>query len=407
MFSIVLLAAKGVLRRKARSVPVILIIATATVSAHLVIGFIQGSLHGLQFGIVYGGTGHIQVGQPEQFKGYTDGGIAHTISPEQIDEIKALLSRSPSAQVFAELNAGGLASNGAKTVPFSGLGLEVGADTRLRRSVAPIREGRGLRNSTSEEFRAVIGQTLGEQLSLGVGDAITLLTTTKQNAINAIDLVVVGLVSTGNRFSDAVFVEMPLENMQFLLDTEDVSRLVLYDDSIEDAHAVAAELNAQLAAPMVARTWQEVEPIYDQIRRSNVAQFSVLSGILSLVVFISILSAISASILERKNQLGVLRALGMRSRAVMGVFLSEGVILSLVGGAIGLALSAAAVAYLDGAGIMLPPPPSQNVGVPLIVFWDLGFAVWIILAVVAIALLAALSTVKRLSQHSILTLVEG
>jgi len=151
MRKIVALALKGVLRRTARSGPVILIVATAVFSAHLVIGFIQGSLYGLQFGIVYGGTGHLQIGQPEQFKGYTDGGIDHMIAPEQHDAIEALLAGG-SARMFAEMNAGGLASNGEKTVPFSGLGLDVGADTRLRRSIAPFSPVRasataGLRSS--------------------------------------------------------------------------------------------------------------------------------------------------------------------------------------------------------------------------------------------------------------------
>lgn len=406
MFELVNLAAKGILRRSSKSLPVIMIIATATLSAHLLIGFIQGSLYGLQFGIVYGGTGHIQIGQPEQFKGYTDGGIDHTISPEQQARINAMFAGA-SVQKFAELNTGGLASNGRKTVPFSGLGIDVGADTRLRRTVAPVIEGKSLRNSRAEEFRATIGQTLAEQLSLQVGDAVTLLATTKQNAINAIDLTVVGIVSTGNRFSDAVFVEMPLENMQFLLDTEDVSRIVIYDESMEDVSAVASKLNERLEPPFVVRTWREVEPIFDQIRRSNLAQFSVLSGILSLVIFISLLSAISASILERRAQLGVLRALGMKKKAIAGIFLFEGTILSVVGCAIGLAISFGLVSYLDSADIMLPPPPGQNAEVPLLIFWDSVFAAGIAATVAAISALAALLTVRALAKRKITELVEG
>lgn len=240
-----------------------------------------------------------------------------------------------------------------------------------------------------------------------MGDSITLLTTTKQNAINAIDLSVVGLISTGNRFSDAVLVEMPLENMQFLLDTDDVSRIVVYDDSLTDPAAFAATLNADLPEGLVARTWREVEPIYDQIRRSNMSQFTVLSAILLLVVFISLLSAIGASILERKSQIGVLLALGMRRRAILGLFVAEGLILSLIGGIVGLLMSLAISRYLDSAGIVLPPPPGQNVGVPLIVFWDAPAAGWIALAVIAIASLAAILTVSRLLRHSITDLIEG
>lgn len=406
MISILVLALKGVLRRTTRSGPVILIIATAVLSVHLTIGFILGSLYGLQISIVHGGTGDIQIGQPEQFKGYTDGGVAHTITPEQQASIKAVLD-GRDVRIFAEMNAGGLASNGEKTVPFSGLGLDVEADTRLRRAISPVVAGDGLRNSKAEEFRATIGQTLAEQLSMDVGDAITLLTTTKQNAINAIDLTVVGLISTGNRFSDAVLVEMPLRNMQFLLDTEDVSRFVIYNDSPADPAALADELNTQLPDGLQALTWREVEPIYDQIRLSSMAQFTVLAVILSMVVFISLLSAISASILERRSQVGVLLALGMRRRAIMGLFMVEGVILSLIGGIVGLSLSFAVSRFLDGAGIMLPPPPGQNVDVPLVLFWDASAAVFIALAVIALASLAATLTVSRLVKRPIIDLVEG
>ncbi|WP_293575082.1 FtsX-like permease family protein [Phaeobacter sp.] len=406
MRKIVILALKGVLRRTTRSGPVILIIATAVLSVHLTIGFILGSLFGLQFSIVHGGTGHLQIGQLEQFMGYTDGGVEHTISLDQQAAIKSILD-GRDVRVFAEMNAGGLASNGEKTVPFSGLGLDVGADTRLRRSVSPVLTGQGLRNSKGEDFRATIGQILAEQLSLDVGDAITLLTTTKQNAINAIDLTVVGLISTGNRFNDAVLIEMPLRNIQFLLDTEDVSRFVVYNDGAAEPVTLAAELNAQLPDGLQALTWREVEPIYDQIRQSNLAQFTVLAVILSMVVFISLLSAISASILERKSQIGVLLALGMRRRAVMGLFLGEGVILSLIGGIVGLSMSFAVSRFLDGAGIMLPPPPGQNVDVPLVLFWDAPAAAFISLGVIALASLAAALTVSRLFKRSIIDLVEG
>lgn len=406
MHKILVLALKGVFRRTTRSGPVILIIATAVLSVHLTIGFILGSLFGLQFSIVHGDTGHLQIGHPEQFKGYTDGGVAYTITPEQQAAVKSILD-GRDVRIFAEMNAGGLASNGEKTVPFSGLGLDVGADTRLRRSISPVVTGEGLRNSKSEEFRATIGQTLAEQLSLDVGDAVTLLTTTKQNAINAIDLTVVGLISTGNRFSDAVLIEMPLGNMQFLLDTEDVSRFVVYNDNAGETATLAAELNAQLPDRLQALTWREVEPIYDQIRQSNMAQFTVLAVILSMVVFISLLSAISASILERRSQIGVLLALGMRRRAVMGLFLGEGVILSLIGGTFGLSLSFAVSSFLDGAGIMLPPPPGQNVDVPLLLSWDAPAAVFIALGVITLASLAAGLTVSRLFKRPIIELVEG
>lgn len=399
------LAINGILRKTSRSIPVILIVATAVFSAHIVVGFIQGTQDGLKFGIVYGGTGHMQIAQPGQFKGYTDGGINHTISPVELAKITALLEQDQ-VRYYAQLSAGGLASNGEKTVPFSGLGVEIEADTSLRRIVTPIIAGTGLRQSKKDEFRATIGQTLAEQLSMGVGDSITLLTPTKHNAINAIDLIVVGLVSTGNRFSDAVFVQMPMENMQYLLDTEDISRVIVFDESADDIGLRATILQDKIGGEIVVKTWRDVEPIFDQIKKSNRAQFLVLSAMLAIVIFISLVSVITNSIFERQNQIGVLRALGMRRSKVYCLFTVEAIVLGMIGVAIGLSLSWLAILYLKSASIMLPPPPGQISQVPLIIYWDPKMVPLIVMVVAIIAAFAALASVRRLSTQRINEMIE-
>jgi putative ABC transport system permease protein len=57
-------------------------------------------------------------------------------------------------------------------------------------------------------------------------------------------------------------------------------------------------------------------------------------------------------ILERSSEIGVRKAFGASSRALVGQFVVENVVLTLVGGAIGLALSAAALSALNASGLV-------------------------------------------------------
>ena len=79
-----------------------------------------------------------------------------------------------------------------------------------------------------------------------------------------------------------------------------------------------------------------------------------IAAISLLVAGIGIMNIMIVSLIERTREIGILKALGMKSRTVLTIFLGESVIIGLIGAVIGIILGwslAVVVAQLLGSGI--------------------------------------------------------
>jgi putative ABC transport system permease protein len=77
----------------------------------------------------------------------------------------------------------------------------------------------------------------------------------------------------------------------------------------------------------------------------------------------------TVSVMERTREIGVLKAIGAKSRDVLFMFISEAIVTGLVGGVMG-ALFGVLLAQMVGGYINLPPDPSLG-----LVAFVVGFAV--------------------------------
>jgi ABC-type antimicrobial peptide transport system permease subunit len=91
-------------------------------------------------------------------------------------------------------------------------------------------------------------------------------------------------------------------------------------------------------------------------------QFSAiptLVGLLSLLAAaVTMANTVSLATLERRRQIGILKAVGLKGRRVLTIMLIENTIIGLLGGLLGLGVSALIVAAMTsaGAGISIPLP---------------------------------------------------
>lgn len=103
-------------------------------------------------------------------------------------------------------------------------------------------------------------------------------------------------------------------------------------------------------------------------------QFSalpILVGLLSLgAAAVIMANTVALATLERRRQIGILKAIGLKGRRVLGVMLLENVLISLLGGLLGVGLSALGVLIMSRLGIqatILIPTDAVPVAVALIV----------------------------------------
>jgi putative ABC transport system permease protein len=255
--------------------------------------------------------------------------------------------------VFPRLEFYALLTNGSTTLSGRGQGIDGAAEASFFTALN-IEQGQML---TGQPDGVMLGQGLARSLRLKVGDRVTVLGNTIYGSINGVDLTVVGIFHTGAKeFDDRVF-RLPLAHAQKLLDTPKVESIAVGLRSIEDwepfAKAVAPEGSGLEAVPFA---------VLDKVYYQNAvdwlgSQFRVIRLVILFIVVLGIFNTVSTGVLERKREVGNLRANGEATRDVMALFLAEGALLGVGGALFGIAFAYLANVTIMSKGILMPPSP--------------------------------------------------
>lgn len=380
-----------------RSALVLGTIALAGLSLMLFAGYVLATKTGLEFSTIRGGIGHLQMSGRGGFDGYSEEPLAFGLTPSQVDAIGAVADRSPEIRrVVPRLQFGGLVSNGARTLSFSGTGVDPVVENAAFGARQRFTAGQPLR-SASPGDAVVLGTELARRLGVRPGGSVTVVTTTISGAINAMDMVVVGLVSTGVPQTELFLLQAKLETVQELLVTDKVSTVAVLLDDGGDVGAAARALQAGVPGSEI-RTWRQLSPAYDQVVGLYTTLFTIFGAFITMVTVFSVATTVLTSVLERTREIGVMRSLGISPAAVRRAFVLEGFIVS------GFALALAALSttllstLINAAGLTAPPPPGRSVGYPFRIFWDGAAVLQIVLVITVLTAVAAWVVSGRISR---------
>lgn len=356
------LAWRNVLRNRRRTGITVLAIVTGMTGLIVFGGFIEFAYVGLRESVIRTQLGHIQMYR----QGYSTHGLAAPYSYllDNRAEIERLVQELPEVQVVtARLTVTGLISNGERTMPARITGVIPEREQALS-SLETLVAGSALAPGSS--LQGVIGHELRQALGVQPGEHVTLLATTVDGALNGLNFQLVGVGQTDLLEYDSVFVKLPLADVQLLLNTSGVERLVILLQRTEQTAAVAERLRARFAAlqwPLELKTWDELAHFYRRVVILYDGIFRVIKIIIGCIVFFSIVNTMTMSIAERVREIGTLRAMGTPRPGIVQLFLLEGLLIGLVGGVLGV-LSGMLAAWVinSSGGIAIPPPPGMSRG---------------------------------------------
>lgn len=396
------LAWRNVLRNRRRSLLTLGVVMVGFASFALAGGFISQTFEGLRSATIRGGVGHLQFAHAETFTGTEQKTLEHGVSPER--KVAAILGSDPRVDaVLPRIEFVGLLSNGARSIPYLGVGLDPALEARAMDTRSLIAAGRWLRDRN--ELAVVLGTGLARALNVGVGDSVTLFATTPDGVLNALDVTVAGLEDIPVKELNDRYLATSLEAASRLLNVSDVvSKFVVVLKPQADVEAVRDALLASLrgaGAPLAARTWRELAVFYGQVKLLYIGIFGFMGAVLVLVVLLACANTMTMAATERTREIGTLRAIGTRADRVRGMFVIEGILLALIGSAAGAAFALVVRAALNASHIMLPPPPGATHGSPIhVAFYGLTYLLGLVVMVGTLAL-ASYFPARRASRLSI------
>ena len=187
----------------------------------------------------------------------------------------------------------------------------------------------------------LLSRGIARTLAVKPGDMVVLETRTVAGAINALQMPVAGIVSTGNPAIDSIILFLPLSAGEDLVRTDGaISHISLLLGRRTDAVAAAERLQEILGETVQTTTWEmEAAPgLEAQDLRQRFLDILVVA--LLVMAAAGIANTVLMAAYERIREIGTLRALGLTRRGVAGLFMAEGFVMGLIGSVIGATLGA-------------------------------------------------------------------
>lgn len=205
------------------------------------------------------------------------------------------------------------------------------------------------------------------------GVRLDLLAAAANGAPNVINARVAAAESLGVKEIDDSFLAMPLEMAQRLVygraGEPQVTSLVLQLHSSGQIEAARQRIHELIKAhgwDLEVLDYATLWPAYGQIRGLFTSIFGFVSVLIGVVVLFSVANTMSAAVMERTVEIGTLRSMGMRRGGISGQFLTEGLLIGLIGTGVGCALALACAWAINSAGLTWTPPNSID-QIPLVV----------------------------------------
>lgn len=193
-----------------------------------------------------------------------------------------------------------------------------------------------------EPLPIVLGKDLAETIGAAVGSSV--LVTSPQGELTPFGLVpkyerfkVVGIFNSGFYNYDSAWGIIRLADAQRLVGLGDVISVIGFRiDDLYKAEQVGQDLENAAGAGFASTNWMETNrALFRALRLERVVTFLTI-GLIVFVAALNILISLIMMVMEKTKDIAVLLSMGARRAQVRGIFVLQGVLIGLVGTALGL-----------------------------------------------------------------------
>jgi lipoprotein-releasing system permease protein len=242
-----------------------------------------------------------------------------------------------------EILGQGLISEAGKTAPIQIRGVEPALEQEVTDIKSAIRNGSFdalAPRSADDRDGILLGKDLAATLGAAVGDSVMLVTT--QETLSPMGpiprprrLRVAGVFSLGLYELDSTFGFVSLDVAKRLFGKMQADLIQLRVDDIDSAPRIARSLRATLGPEYITQDVAEMNrSLFSALWLEKVA-ISLAIGLIVVVAALNIVASLILLVMEKHRDIAILKTMGAGSRSVTAIFMMEGVIIGLLGTAVG------------------------------------------------------------------------
>jgi ABC-type lipoprotein release transport system permease subunit len=271
---------------------------------------------------------------------------------ENVDSVLNVVRSQPEVKLAAKrINTGGMISSSEGAYPISITALEPAVEQANSIQAENIVAGRYL---LPEDGDAVfIGKGLADLLNVTAGDRVTLLGRGAHEVMRQRTMTIVGIYDLGMPEAEKAMAFITLPEAQTLYDLRDqATEVTIVLNQVGQEDAVLKALQGALPGYEID-SWATLRPEIRQAMDTKAGVTAFLGIVVLMIASIGILNLMLMAVFERTREMGVLAALGMKGRQVMGLFLLEGALIGVVGAVIGCVIAVVLLTIMGQIGFDL------------------------------------------------------
>ncbi len=204
-----------------------------------------------------------------------------------------------------------------------------------------------------DEEGALIGGWLAEDLGAEIGYPITLVTTTRDGAYQTIDVEITGILNCPNPVINRSGVMIPLNVADEYLEMGGaVTEITLDLPNGRDGLALLEEIRQEMEPRgLDVLDWTVLGADYFALAEAKQGGSGMILMLVFIIAGVGISNTMLMAVFERIRELGMMRALGMKDRAIRRMFLIESGGIGLIGAVVGVIIGAIGNIFLVRNGI--------------------------------------------------------
>lgn len=210
------------------------------------------------------------------------------------------------------------------------IAIEPGRERNVSRMHRTVREGEYLRAGHDDEV--VVGYVLAENLGIGVGDEIAIITGAADGSMGAEKYRVAGLSDPGISMLNNSLILMTLPAAQEILSYGNaVNEIVIMTDDMGHVAGITDSLRKNIDNELYeVLPWYEIAPEMQQMIELDWGGFVIMIIVFVIVAALGVTNTMIMAVTERTREFGIMQALGLKPGQLALLIITESFLITMI-----------------------------------------------------------------------------